>query len=189
MPHFLNRQNLDRIESKVRPYFESTSSHRFRQSKDLQYSFMYFHFIKAFEMEKKQAYYDSLWDRYLDTDHDGILNANELRTLASIVYKDNVNDEYESRNCHDFRNIEKLRNCLTPEIETVETYSDLFNEYERVTKRRKFITYPLSNRSDNPSLVRLLSINSVVLLQRMWRIDSTSYLDSLKCGILLWYLR
>lgn len=140
-------------------------------------------------MEKKQAYYDSLWDRYLDTDHDGILNANELRTLASIVYKDDVNDEYESRNCHDFRNIEKLRNCLTPEIETVETYSDLFNEYERVTKRRKFITYPLSNRSDNPSLVRLLSINSVVLLQRMWRIDSTSYLDSLKCGILLWYLR
>lgn len=93
MPHFLNRQNLDKIESKIRPYFDSTSSHRFRQSDDLQYSFMYFHFLKVFEMEKKQEYYDSLWSRYLDTDHDGILSSNELRTLASIVYKDDINDE------------------------------------------------------------------------------------------------
>lgn len=93
MPHFMNVISLQQIEQKIPDYFTETRSHRFRSSNDLQFALMYFYFVKQFEKEKQDDYYNSLWNLYLDTDHDGYLNANELQTLAAIVYQDNINDE------------------------------------------------------------------------------------------------
>lgn len=93
MPHFMNVNSLKEIEKRIPAYFDETRSHRFRSSEDLQFALMYYYFVKQFEKEKQDDYYDSLWDLYLDTDHDGYLNTNELQTLAAIVYQDNVNDE------------------------------------------------------------------------------------------------
>ena len=92
MPHFLNRHILAKIEGKLQDEFDATSSHRFRQGDDLQYAFMYYHMLNEFEKEKKQEYYDGLWDLYLDTNHDGVLDKNEMRTLAAMMYGDDVND-------------------------------------------------------------------------------------------------
>lgn len=94
MPHFMNKQVLQQIEDTIGMEFTNTREHRFRSSDDLQYAFMYFYFLKEFEKQKQEAYYDSLWDLYLDTDHDGFLNSNEFTTLAAMVYQDNVNEEY-----------------------------------------------------------------------------------------------
>lgn len=93
MPHFMNKQVLQRIEERIGSYFTDTRKHRFRSSSDLQYAFMYFYFLKEFEKEKQEAYYDSLWEQYLDTDHDGYLNTNEFKTLAAMVYQNDVNEE------------------------------------------------------------------------------------------------
>ena len=94
MPHFINKQILAKIESRIGDYFSQTISQRFRSSGDLQFAFMYFYFLNHFEEEKEDAYYDSLWTEYLDTDHNGILDDNEFRTLAVIVYEEGVTEEY-----------------------------------------------------------------------------------------------
>lgn len=98
MPHFLNKQVLERIENRIPDQFTATRSHRFRNSTDLQYALMYFYFLKNFEKEKKDEYYDSLWSQYLDTDHNGYLDKNELATLATMVYEENVNEEFDLKN-------------------------------------------------------------------------------------------
>ena len=94
MPHLISRQVMDKIEKTLTDEVDKTSSHRFRQGDDLQFAFTYYHMLNEFEKEKKQAYYDSLWSLYLDTNHDGILDSNEMRTLAAMVYGDDVNDQY-----------------------------------------------------------------------------------------------
>ena len=94
MPHYMNKQVLERIEHMIASEFTNTRQHKFRSSDDLQYSFMYMYFLRQFEKEKQDKYYDSLWDLYLDTDHDGFLNANELQTLAAMVYQDDMNEQY-----------------------------------------------------------------------------------------------
>ena len=45
------------------------------------------------ERRRSEAYYDGLWAKFIDTDHDGILSENEVRTLAAILHSDNVNEE------------------------------------------------------------------------------------------------
>lgn len=95
MPHFMNKEVLQKIEDRIPDQFTDTRSHRFRNSTDLQYALMYFYFLKHFEKEKKDQYYDSLWSQYLDTDHNGYLDKNELATLATMVYDENVNEEFD----------------------------------------------------------------------------------------------
>ena len=97
MPHLINKAVLAKIEQRIGPHFQNTMSHRFRSSDDLQFAFMYFYFLRHFEQEKEDRYYESLWDQYLDVDHNGVLDPNEFRTLASVVYNNKVTDEFPPR--------------------------------------------------------------------------------------------
>lgn len=85
MPHMIDVHVMQAVESTFASEFESTSGHRFRNGTDVQYAFAYFHFI----MEggaKAGAQLDVLWREQLDTDADGVLNTNEMLTLAAIVF-------------------------------------------------------------------------------------------------------
>ena len=94
MPHLLNTHTLAALFDRFSAVVNATRSHRFRQKNDLQLAFAYFHYLREIEKSKKGAYFDDLWSRYLDTNHDGMLEGNELRTLAAVVYHDDVNQEY-----------------------------------------------------------------------------------------------
>lgn len=141
MPHFLNREVLQQIENMIGDQFTLTRQHRFRSSDDLQYAFMYFYFLKEIEKKKMDAYYDSLWDLYLDTDHDGFLNTNEFKTLAAMVYRDDVNEEFAFVDLITCRNMRALLDCLTPEEEETESFTLGHQEVTRITKKRPFITF------------------------------------------------
>ena len=94
MPHLLNTHTLAALFDRFPAVVNATRSHRFRQKNDLQLAFAYFHYLREIEKSKKGVYFDDLWSRYLDTNHDGMLEGNELRTLAAVVYHDDVNQEY-----------------------------------------------------------------------------------------------
>ena len=94
MPHLLNTRTLAALFDRFPAAVNETRAHRFRQKNDLQLAFAYFHYLREVEKSKKGAYFDDLWSRFLDTNHDGMLEGNELRTLAAVVYRDDVNQEY-----------------------------------------------------------------------------------------------
>ena len=117
-------------------------SHRFRSSDDLQFAFMYFYFIQQFEQEKEDQYYDSLWDQYLDTDHNGVLDPNEFRTLASVVFDNKVTNEFPRFHFLRGRNLADLLECIVPERVEEETYTVAGKTVKTITKIRDPITYP-----------------------------------------------
>jgi UDP-N-acetylglucosamine-lysosomal-enzyme len=86
MPHLLDRQSLERLEVAFPAQFAATSRHRFRSSLDVQFAFAYFHFVLeggphlGLDLQR-------YWHRELDTDGDGVLSANEFRTLAAVALK------------------------------------------------------------------------------------------------------
>lgn len=59
--------------------FEATSAHQLRDRFDMQFAFTYFYFMihQKFDFDFSQVF-----DEFLDVDGDGVLNDNELRTLA-----------------------------------------------------------------------------------------------------------
>jgi UDP-N-acetylglucosamine-lysosomal-enzyme len=86
MPHFVDRKVMARLQDTdtFRDAFDATSSHRFRSPRDVQFAFAYFYFVMeggALQpVDVARFFHDEL-----DTDGDGVLNSNELRTLASVI--------------------------------------------------------------------------------------------------------
>lgn len=144
MPHLINKAVLAKIEQRIAAQFANTMSHRFRSSDDLQFAFMYFYFLRHFEQEKEDQYYDSLWDRFLDMDHNGVLDPNEFRTLASVVFDNKVTPEFPRFHGLRDRNLADLLECVAPEKTTEESYTVAGKTVQTVTKTRDAITYPIS---------------------------------------------
>ena len=94
IPHFLNRSVLAAIEQELAEPVQRTVAHRFTHESDLHFAFTYYWFVQKEERRRSEAYYDGLWAKFIDTDHDGILSENEVRTLAAILHSDNVNEEW-----------------------------------------------------------------------------------------------
>jgi hypothetical protein len=85
MPHMINTATMTELQARYPARFEATSTHRFRDSHDMQFGFSYFYFVihRGEKLWKVNA--TRVWEQELDVDGDGILSENELRTLASLV--------------------------------------------------------------------------------------------------------
>lgn len=67
MPHLLNKWVIYEMQSKFKDEFERTSSHKFRNSKDMQFAFSYFYFLAS---EKQKISVGQIFDEF-DSDKSG----------------------------------------------------------------------------------------------------------------------
>jgi hypothetical protein len=129
MPHMIEVAAMQKLQDRWPEEFSSTSARRFRDGDDVQYAFAYFHFLMeggAREGLDVREYFD----RELDVDADGVLSANELRTLGSIVMQHSPSDA----------DVARLRDCLAPErvessVERTEEFGEEAVEVRRRTSR------------------------------------------------------
>jgi UDP-N-acetylglucosamine-lysosomal-enzyme len=82
MPHFIDARIMSDLQARWPKEFDATSSHRFRNSHDMQFSFSYYYFLihtpKEFDLR-------SHFDEFLDNDHDGVLTDDEIHYLAMLM--------------------------------------------------------------------------------------------------------
>ena len=100
MPHFINKNMMAEIEEKLGVYVNKTITHRFREGDDLQYAFLYFHYLVGREEQKSEDFYKQFWNLQLDTNNNGFLDQNEFTTLASIVFDREVTKEFVNSDFH-----------------------------------------------------------------------------------------
>ena len=81
MPHLIDKRVMARVQAKWEAEFTATSSHRFRHEEDMQYAFTYFYYIMN---EPRDIAFMELWVQ-LDSNEDGHLDANEIRTLTALI--------------------------------------------------------------------------------------------------------
>ncbi|GFO26810.1 N-acetylglucosamine-1-phosphotransferase subunits alpha/beta-like, partial [Plakobranchus ocellatus] len=82
MPHFIDKHIMEELQQRFPQQWEETSSHKFRDSKDMQYSFSYFYYLMGLT---ENITIESVFDD-MDTDMSGILSDREIRTLATRMY-------------------------------------------------------------------------------------------------------
>lgn len=84
MPHYLRKSVIERMQTLWRAEFNATSSHQTRASNDMQYAFSYMWFLMS---ERIPYNFTEVWNTELDMDGDGVLNSNEMRTIASTLVR------------------------------------------------------------------------------------------------------
>lgn len=84
MPHYLDIEQIEAMESRFAEEFEKTSQNRFRSTDDMQFAFAYMYWIVH---QGDQPLYPprEYFNKELDTDGDGVLSPNELITLAAMA--------------------------------------------------------------------------------------------------------
>lgn len=84
MPHFIRVSDVKRMQSRYSSHFRATASNRFRSSDDVQYAFAYFHFLinSARSLDFRL---EDFWSDVVDSNGDGKLSDNEIRTAAAIA--------------------------------------------------------------------------------------------------------
>jgi hypothetical protein len=126
VPHLLRRSILQDMRAKWPKEFERTSSHRFRHPHDLQYAFMYIHFMMNRHPVMSEA---MLVHDFIDTNHNGALDESELNLVMLILrqqtlqgcYRDAM-DSFLEHACLQMQNILSSRRanvaaCITLVIE------------------------------------------------------------------------
>jgi len=101
MPHMINKIHMKEMKAKWRKEFDATSAHRFRHPKDMQFSFSYMYYVVNRNKVHPPTLED-IWNEYIDVNKDGILDDNELLTVAGLAYGDYPTEEY----------VEEVRKCL-----------------------------------------------------------------------------
>ncbi len=81
MPHLIDASIMEKAQDKFAAAYAATSSHRFRQGDDVQFSFAYFNFLMNYVGGLPLV---RVW-KILDANNDGILDDNEVRTLAAVM--------------------------------------------------------------------------------------------------------
>jgi UDP-N-acetylglucosamine-lysosomal-enzyme len=139
MPHMINKQILRELKALFPQQFQETAAHRFRHSRDLQFSFSYFNYlINRHNLNSPSL--RELWDQYLDINHDGRLDENEVLTLASLTHGD-----YPPADFH-----ESVRSCLYND-------SELTNETVSLPRAREKVTVVLEDVERCINISRLRS--------------------------------
>ncbi|XP_031784981.1 N-acetylglucosamine-1-phosphotransferase subunits alpha/beta [Nasonia vitripennis] len=82
MPHLLDRTIITEMQEKFESEFDKTSSHRLRDSEDMQFAFSYFYFVLS---EKRSVSAEEIFDAF-DTDKSQTWSDREIRTLLSRMY-------------------------------------------------------------------------------------------------------
>ncbi|XP_018315393.1 N-acetylglucosamine-1-phosphotransferase subunits alpha/beta isoform X3 [Mycetomoellerius zeteki] len=105
MPHLIDKWIVNSMQEKFESEFKKTSSHKVRDSEDMQFAFSYFYFLSS---EKRRVSVGEMFDMF-DTD-----KSREIRTLLSRLYPlpldYNLVMEFESEiiNCSHRMNLPKI---------------------------------------------------------------------------------
>lgn len=103
MPFMFKKQYLREIKEHWAAETSSTSAHRFRHPEDMQFSFSYFHYL----LNRHKVHpptLEQIWRDYLDANRNGILDENEVLTVASLAFGDYPPDTF----------VTEVRECLQP---------------------------------------------------------------------------
>eukprot|EP01105_Mastigella_eilhardi_P015897 TRINITY_DN363_c0_g1_i1.p1 TRINITY_DN363_c0_g1~~TRINITY_DN363_c0_g1_i1.p1 ORF type:complete len:715 (-),score=152.10 TRINITY_DN363_c0_g1_i1:452-2596(-) len=163
MPFLLSADVLEQLQARFPSQWDATSSHRFRDSKDMQFSFSYFYFVMS---DRVPFNLTEVWNVYLDRDRDGVLNDHEFRNLALYVLgtpipKDGLSKLRES-----------IWNCTTPPqslgtpitlqllecnatIERVKGYFSKLRKYRHEVKDTDQVAFIMVNNNDTTLQNRL----------------------------------
>ncbi|XP_033190663.1 N-acetylglucosamine-1-phosphate transferase subunits alpha and beta [Bombus vancouverensis nearcticus] len=82
MPHLIDKWIVADMQRKFEHEFRKTSSHKVRNSEDMQFAFSYFYFLTS---EKRKVPIEEIFDTF-DTDKSGTWSDREIRTLLSRLY-------------------------------------------------------------------------------------------------------
>lgn len=95
MPHLLDTEVIKSMQSEWAEEWRETARNRFRSGTDMQYAFSYFHYIMS-KAKNAEPDFDVIWKEEVDTNGDGILDGNEIITLASLALGKEPDDLYIS---------------------------------------------------------------------------------------------
>ncbi|XP_018363916.1 PREDICTED: N-acetylglucosamine-1-phosphotransferase subunits alpha/beta isoform X1 [Trachymyrmex cornetzi] len=110
MPHLIDKWIVNNMQEKFESEFKKTSSHKVRDSEDMQFAFSYFYFLYS---EKRKVSVGEIFDMF-DTDKSRSWSDREIRTLLSRLYPlpldYNLVMEFESEiiNCSHRINLPKI---------------------------------------------------------------------------------
>eukprot|EP00941_MAST-03F_sp_MAST-3F-sp1_P002576 g2576.t1 len=134
MPIMVDRVRVEEMYQRFPDAFKQTAAHKFRSTDDVQFAFAYFHFLlltaehvftdgngdaksssnqEKFRNDSFQRLIE-FWQTEIDTDGDGFLSNNEMRTLAAIVAGGSVTP----------KEIEDIQDCLAPSNSTTTEWID-----------------------------------------------------------------
>jgi hypothetical protein len=99
MPHMIDSVEMENLQTQFKPEFVGTAGRKFRNSRDMQYAFAYFQYIRqhraAWDLRK-------IWSVWVDTNHDGVLDGNEMLSLTALVHNSAPTDSQ----------VKEVRACL-----------------------------------------------------------------------------
>ena len=84
MPHMIDKEIVDEMQQRWKEEWAVTSTHRFRSSKDMQYSFSYYYYA----MNRNKAITRNILEfigEEVDSNRDGFIDFNEFRTLVKLT--------------------------------------------------------------------------------------------------------
>nr|XP_027198644.1 N-acetylglucosamine-1-phosphotransferase subunits alpha/beta-like [Dermatophagoides pteronyssinus] len=150
MAHFMDRDIMFRLHDRFGDEFEKTSSHKIRNSFDMQLAFAYYYFLMS---ETKDVSFEQIITSY-DIDHSGTLNRNELQTLALQIYhRNNASNELQNHlkecctSC-DWINDTQSMNSINLNIEILQKCSSLMEHVVNKFGRIKVNKYEIINDDD-----------------------------------------
>ena len=112
-PLAINVEVMKRLQRRYASEYRKTSSNRFRNSDDVQFAFAYFHWLilssRHLDFEIEQFFSD-----VVDTNQDGHVSENEMRTIAAIVAGGAPSE----------RDLEDTKECLAPKRTTQKEWAD-----------------------------------------------------------------
>ena len=90
MPHCVNKRVMAELQSRWSEQYDLTSSHRFRDARDMQMAFSYYYYVMnepaSFDLHR-------LWSEKLDWDGDGQLSEQEIRLMAIYIAGKKCDDD------------------------------------------------------------------------------------------------
>ena len=150
MPHMIDKDIMNELQSKWPALFDATSSHRFRHSEDMQFGFSYFYYMmnapKEFNLE------EFLRDE-VDSNGDGIISTSEFQLLLQILAGENRLISYDEANVSAL----KLRN-LTVQHEIAQADPMFPSKYDKEWLDLNSVPIRASTIALNQSLLERLKI-------------------------------
>lgn len=106
--------------------YEITSSHKFRKTDDIQYSYAYYQYLIEYSDKNKDIDLYKIFNTYWDSNKDGYIDDNELLTLYSMITTD-ITEVKEKEY------LTKIYMCLTNTYNLTDEYDifDIDDEYIR----------------------------------------------------------
>ncbi len=178
VPHMIDRDVMAEMQRRWENEWNATSSHRFRSTSDMQYSFSYYYY--AINRHKLASVDPTKFlEQYVDHDHDGHVSHNEFRTLVSILKGKQISkhDIEEYSNC--VRNTSHLSNPnTTSKSEHLSELTSSLLEFEetkvfdlpsgKLAKTVHFVRYPTIEEVVNCSLVTSALNENKDLIKRLY---------------------